>query len=233
MQKYCICFYWWYGGESAKSFDIEFILVTRWKCHIRQCGDFGGTILIIFSLLFVKLSHFHVFSILIVYNLTWHIFPTTITIIFFSLLSYTNVWFIIILMLLLVYSPFIFLYSLYGRSSDVFICLKSECIHYINIQASFWLLYCVPVKSPLYTSIVKCTLYYKLFLFYCSFLWQIYSVIILLMNYSSRHQGGDTKYLLLRRRQGFPGGSLNNPPDSAGDRGSVPGLGRSHMPRSN
>lgn len=116
-----------------------------------------------------EISHFHVFSILTVYNLTWHIFPTTVTIIFFSLLLYTNVWLIIILMLLLVYSPFIFLYSLYGRSSDIFICLKPKCMHYINIQASLRPLYCVPVKSPLNTSTVKCTLYNKLFLFYCSF----------------------------------------------------------------
>lgn len=114
------------------------------------------------------ISHFHVFSILTVYNLTWHIIPTTITIIFFSLLLHTNVWLIMILMLLSVHSPFIFLYSLYGRSSYVFICLKPKCMHYINIQASLRPLYYVPVKSPLKTSTVKCTLYNK-FLFYCSF----------------------------------------------------------------
>ena len=40
--------------------------------------------------------------------------------------------------------------------------------------------------------------------------------------------------LLLERRQSFPGSSgPKNPPASAGDRGSIPGLGRSHMPRSN
>ena len=165
--------------------------------------------------------------------MTWHIFPTTITIIFFSLLSYTNVWLIKVANATFSLFSFHFLYSLYGRSSDVFICLKSNCIHYINIQASFWPVYCVPVKSPLNTSTVKCTLYNRLFLFYCSFSWQIYSVIILLMNYISRHQGGDPKYLLLRGRQGFPCGSLNNLPASAGDTGSVPGLGRSHMPWSN
>ena len=34
--------------------------------------------------------------------------------------------------------------------------------------------------------------------------------------------------------RGFPGGSVvKNLPDSAGDTGSSPGLGRSHMPRSN
>ena len=39
-----------------------------------------------------------------------------------------------------------------------------------------------------------------------------------------------TNYLLL----GFPGGAVvRNLPANAGDRGSSPGLGRSHMPRSN
>ena len=38
------------------------------------------------------------------------------------------------------------------------------------------------------------------------------------------------KYLLL----GFPGGAVvKNPPANAGDMGSSPGLGRSHVPRSN
>ena len=33
---------------------------------------------------------------------------------------------------------------------------------------------------------------------------------------------------------GFPGGAVvKNPPANAGDAGSSPGLGRSHMPRSN
>ena len=33
---------------------------------------------------------------------------------------------------------------------------------------------------------------------------------------------------------GFPGGSVvNNPPVNAGDTGSIPGLGRSHMPQIN
>ena len=40
----------------------------------------------------------------------------------------------------------------------------------------------------------------------------------------------DLKYLLL----GFPGGTVvKNPPANAGDMGSSPGPGRSHMPRSN
>ena len=35
-------------------------------------------------------------------------------------------------------------------------------------------------------------------------------------------------------RGGFPGGAVvKNPPANAGDTGSSPGLGRSHMPRSN
>ena len=34
-------------------------------------------------------------------------------------------------------------------------------------------------------------------------------------------------------KQGFPGGTVvKNPPANAGDTGSCPGLGRSHMPRS-
>ena len=37
-----------------------------------------------------------------------------------------------------------------------------------------------------------------------------------------------------RSNQGFPGGAVvKNPPASAGDMGSSPGPGRSHMPRSN
>ena len=45
------------------------------------------------------------------------------------------------------------------------------------------------------------------------------------------------KYLQLISKangQGFPGGAVvENLPDNAGDTGSSPGLGRSHMPRSN
>ena len=32
---------------------------------------------------------------------------------------------------------------------------------------------------------------------------------------------------------GFPVGAVVNPPANTGDTGSIPGLGRSHMPRSN
>ena len=36
------------------------------------------------------------------------------------------------------------------------------------------------------------------------------------------------------KKQGFPGGAVvKNPPANVGDRGSIPGLGRSHMLRSN
>ena len=38
----------------------------------------------------------------------------------------------------------------------------------------------------------------------------------------------------LKEYRGFPGGAVDkNPPANAGDTGSSPGLGRSHMPRSN
>ena len=43
-------------------------------------------------------------------------------------------------------------------------------------------------------------------------------------------QGSPLKMVLL----GFPGGTVvKNPPANAGDTGSCPGPGRSHMPRSN
>ena len=42
------------------------------------------------------------------------------------------------------------------------------------------------------------------------------------------------KISLKNRSRGFPGGAVvENPPANAGDTGSSPGLGRSHMPRSN
>ena len=41
-------------------------------------------------------------------------------------------------------------------------------------------------------------------------------------------------YLKRIKGEGFPGGTVvKNPPASAGDTGSSPGPGRSHMPRSN
>ena len=47
--------------------------------------------------------------------------------------------------------------------------------------------------------------------------------------------GGEQLQLVLKRRLGgFPGGAVvENLPANAGDTGSSPGLGRSHMPRSN
>ena len=40
--------------------------------------------------------------------------------------------------------------------------------------------------------------------------------------------------ILKSNAEGFPGGAaVENPPANAGDTGSSPGLGRSHMPRSN
>ena len=39
---------------------------------------------------------------------------------------------------------------------------------------------------------------------------------------------------LLKNYLGFPGGTvIKNSPANAGDRGSIPGPGRSHMPRNN
>ena len=41
-------------------------------------------------------------------------------------------------------------------------------------------------------------------------------------------------FILYKNVQGFPGGTVvENLPANAGDTGSSPGLGRSHMPRSN
>ena len=42
-----------------------------------------------------------------------------------------------------------------------------------------------------------------------------------------------TDHLTYKNPQGFPGGSVvKNPPANAGDTGSIPDLGRSHMPQS-
>ena len=41
-------------------------------------------------------------------------------------------------------------------------------------------------------------------------------------------------FIFKNKRGGFPGGTVvENLPANAGDTGSSPGLGRSHMPRSN
>ena len=53
---------------------------------------------------------------------------------------------------------------------------------------------------------------------------------------SGGREGGKegSRYGSKRRYGGFPGGAvLENLPANAGDTGSSPGLGRSHMPRSN
>ena len=44
----------------------------------------------------------------------------------------------------------------------------------------------------------------------------------------------EDEYCIRNQQEGFPGGAVvENPPANAGDTGSGPGLGRSHMPRSN
>ena len=44
----------------------------------------------------------------------------------------------------------------------------------------------------------------------------------------------DSKFLIRNHGEGFPHGTVvKNPPVNAGDTGSSPGPGRSHMPRSN
>ena len=50
-----------------------------------------------------------------------------------------------------------------------------------------------------------------------------------------RGVGGEHNFCNVKEAKGgFPGGTLvKNPPASAGDTGLSPGLGRSHMPRSN
>ena len=47
------------------------------------------------------------------------------------------------------------------------------------------------------------------------------------------HTGAPQRYETQKAAQGFPGGAVvENLPANAGDTGSSPGLGRSHMPRS-
>ena len=48
------------------------------------------------------------------------------------------------------------------------------------------------------------------------------------------HQKNKIQLKLKNKKKGFPGGAVvKNLPANAGDTGSSPGLGRSHMPRSN
>ena len=60
--------------------------------------------------------------------------------------------------------------------------------------------------------------------------------------FQRRHIDGTWKVLNIANQrnanqnhnEGFPGGAVvENPPANAGDMGSIPGPGRSHMPRSN
>ena len=53
------------------------------------------------------------------------------------------------------------------------------------------------------------------------------------MNGKTLKDGGSSLIYLKIELQVFPGGSVVNPPASARDASSIPGLGRSHMLRSN
>ena len=51
---------------------------------------------------------------------------------------------------------------------------------------------------------------------------------------NSKGNKGRGNLIIKRDFRGFPGGTVvKNPPANAGDTGSSPGPGRSHMPRSN
>ena len=55
-----------------------------------------------------------------------------------------------------------------------------------------------------------------------------------MMHVPSKLKKRKIRTFILKRVQGFPGGAVvENLPANAGDTGSSPGLGRSHMPRSN
>ena len=52
-------------------------------------------------------------------------------------------------------------------------------------------------------------------------------------NLKNYHKIKAREHVIKRAHGGFPGGAVvENPPANAGDTGSSPGLGRSHMPRS-
>ena len=54
------------------------------------------------------------------------------------------------------------------------------------------------------------------------------------LNELPSHEKTGRKLKCILISKGFPGGAVvENPPANAGDTGSSPGLGRSHMPRSN
>ena len=62
--------------------------------------------------------------------------------------------------------------------------------------------------------------------------WHKYSIVHWLQEIGKWKE--EYKQLLQKSFQGFPGGAVvESLPDNAGDTGSSPGLGRSHMPRSN
>ena len=69
-----------------------------------------------------------------------------------------------------------------------------------------------------YVSVFTLWKFIKIYVYYlCTYLYVLYF-----------------KILIKKKLQGFPGGAVvENPPANAGDTGSSPGLGRSHMPRSN
>ena len=54
------------------------------------------------------------------------------------------------------------------------------------------------------------------------------------LGWTSTQDGGDDCSQKTLRFRDFPGGAVvKNPPANAGDTGSIPGPGRSHMPQSN
>ena len=57
-------------------------------------------------------------------------------------------------------------------------------------------------------------------------------LVFIFASWMTEHQAVASQ--INKKVQGFPGGTVvKNPPANAGDTGSSPGLGRSHMPRSN
>ena len=68
-------------------------------------------------------------------------------------------------------------------------------------------------------------------------LYQIYDAIIFtndILIVINIYSGKFASTTLKLQKKGFPGGAVvENLPANAGDAGSSPGLGRSHMPRSN
>ena len=59
-------------------------------------------------------------------------------------------------------------------------------------------------------------------------------IYIYIYSYTHTHNGLSAIKKKQQRMRGFPGGAaVKNPPANAGDMGSSPVPGRSHMPRSN